>query len=1029
MKHTTTRNMSKPALFAGMKHPGILLTLLCLFLPAITPLHGAEKALPAGNGGVALTERIPLDGGDWLLGLDPKNVGRQEQWFKAPQADAKKAKVPGVIQDVYPDYHGLAWYWRDFTPPANPHAGGRYLLRFGAVDYLADVYVNGILIGSHEGSQESFVLDATPAVKSGGPNRLAVRVLNPANEAIDGISLSNAPLGRRQYPKPVDNAYHTGGIIDSVELLVAPAVRIEDVHVIPDWTTGEVRVRMQLRSALEKPVSGRVRLTMAPAVSGESVAEAGCEREFAAGETRLEMQLRVPHHRLWELNDPYLYRVTASVQVAGSQSMDDRSVRCGFRDFRFENGYFRMNGRRIYPHGGLYTILNYPGAQTVPYDEDLIRRDVLNMKAAGFNIVRMHCGAAIPARQLDVCDEMGLLVCEEHFGAKGPAESPELEKRWDHSVTEVIRRDRNHPSVVIWSLLNEVGKGRLSRRAVESLQFIRELDESRIVLRSSGGFDGDNSIGSWSNPGSAVWEKSALWDLHAYPFFPHSEGDMRAMRTFGNKQGGGGFWGVNEDNLREMQKRGGPVLLSEYGVCGAMDFPRYARNFEQLGLEHTADARNYKAELDWFLSEWKNLRLDQCWARPEDYFQDSHRNLAKHALDDYNTWMSNPNLVGDFTSTQIVDAWYHGCGITSYFREPKPGMLEAFQDMASKVRLCLFVEPINVYRGTKVRLEAVLVNRDALKPGKYPVRIQVVGPNLEPLLDKEVSVEVAETEGKSESPFARLVFDENLAVDSPTGKCRFLATFQRGAAAGGGDVEFYVTDPATAPAVKSEIVLWGEDENVAGWLTKQGLRWHKFDGKPQTAREAILASGKAQAPGGAPVFSELARRIARGSTVVFLDWATLMQPGADGLRWSPLAEHPALQSIPMWYFRADYWAKKHPIFDGLPCGGIMDDRFYRGIFCMISTPRKQPPDEAVCGAIMATGGDGCKAGAAISIDRLGAGRFILNGFRIRDCLGSLPVADRLLRNMLNYASQDTNKPIAELPANFDEQLKAMGYLP
>ena len=852
-------------------------------------LYAAEDAKPIGEAGslptnadtlrargTVLSQRIPLDSPGWRSAVDPKNEGRAMKWCEVPPPGARPARVPGVIQDIFPDYHGVAWHWREFDTPANPHPGGRYLLRFGAVDYLAEAYVNGILVGSHEGSQESFVLDATSAVKCGATNQLAVRVLNPTYEAIDGISLANVPLGRRQYPKPVDNAYHTGGLIGSVELLIAPAVRIEDLQVIPDWKTGEVRIRMQARSTLEKPVSGHIRFTVAPAVGGESVAEGSGEQEVAPGNALVETRLRVPHHRLWELNDPHLYRVTASVQAADSPSRDDRSVRCGFRDFRFENGYFRMNGRRIYPHGGLYTILHYPGAQSVPYDEDLVRRDVLNMKAAGFNIVRIHCGAAVPARQLDLCDEMGLLVCEEHFGAKAPAESPELERRWDHSVTEVIRRDRNHPCVVIWSLLNEVGKGRLSRHVIQSLQFIRELDESRIVLRSSGGFDGDSSIGSWSSPGSRVWEKTDLWDIHAYPFFPHSEGDMRAMRTKGNKQWSGSFWGEQEENVREMQKRGGPVLLSEYGVCGAMDFPRFARNFEQLGLEHTADARNYKAELDWFLSEWKKFRLHQCWARPEDYFQDSHRNLAKHALDDYNTWMSNPNLVGDFTSTQIMDAWNHGCGITSYFREPKPGMLEAFQDMASKVRLCLFVEPINVYRGTKVRLEAVLVNRDALKPGKYPVRLQVAGPNLEPMLDQEISVEIPDTDGKAESPFARLVFDQNLIADSPSGKCRFLATFQRGAAASGGDVEFYVAEPADSPAVKSEIVFWGEDERMAGWLTKQGIRWRKFDGGPQTDREAILASGRAPAPGGAAVFSELARRIARGSSVVFLDWETLI---------------------------------------------------------------------------------------------------------------------------------------------------------
>jgi beta-galactosidase/beta-glucuronidase len=133
--------------------------------------------------------------------------------------------------------------------------------------------------------------------------------------------------------------------------------------------------------------------------------------------------LSIPNHRLWELNDPFLYRVTARVQAAGSVSVDEYSVRCGFRDFRFERDYFRLNGRRIYLHGALYTILQYPISQTTPFDEDLLRRDILNMKMTGFNCIRITCGAALP-RQLDLMDEMGLLACEEHFGAREPADLP-----------------------------------------------------------------------------------------------------------------------------------------------------------------------------------------------------------------------------------------------------------------------------------------------------------------------------------------------------------------------------------------------------------------------------------------------------------------------------------------------------------------------------------------------------------------------------------------------------------------------------
>jgi hypothetical protein len=131
----------------------------------------------------------------------------------------------------------------------------------------------------------------------------------------------------------------------------------------------------------------------------------------------------------------------------------------------------------------------------------------------------------------------------------------------------------------------------------------------------------------------------------------------------------------------------------------------------------------------------------------------------------------------------------------------------------------------------------------------------------------------------------------------------------------------------------------------------------------------------------------------------------------------------------MCYFHSDFWAKKHPIFDGLPCGGIMDYRFYRDILGDQVLCLRQPPHEAVCGAMFACGGDGSRSDLVISVDRLGEGRFIVHSLRIRESLGSHPAAERLLRNMLNYAAQGTDKPIAELPANFDEQLKAMGFIP
>jgi Glycosyl hydrolases family 2, sugar binding domain/Glycosyl hydrolases family 2, TIM barrel domain/Glycosyl hydrolases family 2 len=1000
------------------------------FLYAASCAVALPVALPAASraaqstSGDSHTKIFSLDGSDWLLSLDPGNNGGSRGWTKGPADGATAARVPWVIQDAFPNYHGVAWYWRQFQAPAHAQPGGRYLLRFHAVDYLGEVWVNGTRLGVHEGGEEPFELDATAAIRPDQTNQIAVRVLNPTHELIDGIRLEEVAEGRRDYPVPRDNAYNTGGITGSVELLLAPVVRIEDLYVIPDWKTGEIRIQANIRNAGGSAVRGLAAFQCAPASGAETIVSLASEQHLEPGDNAVQAVLRVPGHRLWELNDPFLYRVTARVQIPGSSAVDERSVRCGFRGFRFENGYFRLNGRRIRLHGALYTVLLYPISQSTPYDEDLLRRDMLNMKTLGFNSIRITCGAALP-RQLDLLDELGLLACEEHFGAREMAPSPLLEERWDRSISGVVKRDRNHPSIVLWSLLNEVKDGRLFRHAVESLPLVRDLDESRIILVGSGRFDNDSRVGSLSNPGSREWELTDLRDVHAYPPFPHSAEDIRQMRS-GNARLA--FMGTFPPTSKNTDEKWQPMLLSEYGVCGAQDYPRFLRHFEQLGEEHAADAALFREKMDAFEVDWKKWRLDECWARPEDYFAESQSVQAKLALNDYNAWMANPALIGDFNSTQITDAWFHGCGITNFFRELKPGMADAFNDMAMPVRWCLFVDRVNAYPGAVLHLDAVLVNHDALKPGIYPVRFQVVGPKASRQLDITIQLEIPNA-GSSEPPFARSVFTHDLVAAGPPGRYRFLATFERGAAAGGGEAEFYVGDKAGMPDVPAEVVLWGGDQKLATWLRDRGFRFRDSLSPAQTAREVIVVSGKAQTAGAPAAFSDLARRIARGSTGIFLTPETLLENAFTGepqpLRWAPLESKmmPQLCHTPNWYFRADPWAKEHPVFAGLPSGGILDYTFYRDIITSTVFRGLEPPVETISGAIQTSGGpDDYDSDLTLAVCKFGAGRVILNSLKIRENLGTIPAAERLLRNLLNYGAQGIEQPIADPPAGFDDYL-------
>ena len=1103
---------------------------------------------------LANAEVISLDGDGWRIATDPKNEGREAKWFTAPREEATPTKVPWIIQDAFPGYHGVAWYWREFDAANNPHADGRYLLRFWAVDYHAEVWLNGKSVGGHEGGETPFVLDLTKAIRPGAKNLLAVRVLNPTHERIDGMVLNETPKQARVIPYSAGAAYNHGGITGSVELLAVPAVRVEDLFAHAEPKTGTISIQATVRNAAKTAARGRVEFTVAPAASGETLRVVVIERELAPGDTTVEAEVKLDQPRLWELNDPFLYRVTAQV------GDNERSVRCGFREFRFENGYFRLNGRRLFLRS-THTCNHFPVGLKLPPDPDMARRDLLDLKVMGFNMIRFIWGGA-ERYQLDLCDEIGLMVYEESFASWGMQDSPKLGERWERSISELIRRDRNHLSVVIWALLNEVRDTPHFRLAAASLPLLRKLDDTRMVFLNSGRWDlagvndevfskldiwhseggrepwatlnpsaqpvetpfkfiwpprqvalhpgphgeysvvrwtvpkadryavaatftglarattdihilhnsrskfdglltiggspntathtselalakGDtldfvvgwgnanygsdstaltatiksatggafdlaaefprekNPAGPWScgwlapgekpntatfrlytesgrktrprfgslaNPGSSQWQ-DVVGDKHTYPRVPHTAGTIQTLRTAGG------------DPL--------PLFLSEYGIGSAVDLWRTTRHFEQLGKTEVEDAQFYRDKLDRYLADWKRWKLDELYARPEDFFADSLRKMAGQRTLGLNAIRSNPNIVG-YSLTGMNDHVSCGEGLTTTFRELKSGTVDAMFEGFAPLRLCLFAEPVNVYRGARVRFEAVLANEDALAPGEYPVRLVVVGPQNQRIFEKTVNVTIAK-----DAPFAVPVFADDVVVNGPSGRYRFLASFERGGAATGGETEFYVADPAEMPPVKTEVVLAGEDATLAKWLTNYGIRSRKLaDGEP-SQHEVILVST------GPPAFEELWRQVQRGATAVFLS-PEVLRKGNESLGWLPLASRGTVSPIRGWLYLKDEWAKRHPIFDDLPSGGLMDYTFYREIIPDTVLVGQDPPTEAVAGAIKAS--QDYSSGLMMAVYKSGAGRFILNTLLIRENLGTNPVAERLLRNLLNYAT-------------------------
>ena len=589
----------------------------------------------------------------------------------------------------------------------------------------------------------------------------------------------------------------------------------------------------------------------------------------------------------------------------------------------------------------------------------------------------------------------------------------------------MIRRDRNHSSVVIWGLLNETFDGPIFRHAVAMLPDVRKLDNSRLVLLGSGRWDGQFNIGSLSNPNSKTWEYllgheaadappskmtrlggycEGAGDAHIYPIVPQP---VKATEI-----------------IRNLGKNSKPVLLSEYGIGSSVDLWRVTRHFEQIGESEAEDAKFYRDKLAKYLADYEKWNLSDIYIRPEDFFAESIRRVAGQRRIGLTAIRSNPQIAGH-NLTGMNDHVMGGEGLTTTFRELKPGTTDALFEELAPLRWCLFAEPRNSYRGSKVKLEVILANEDALKPGDYPALIQVVGPGNQKIYEHKVTITIKAVLNGVEPPLAQPVFSVELPIDSPAGKYHLLATLERGGAPTCGEVEFYVDDQNTMPKIETEVTTWGSDSLLTRWLAENQIKTRPFDAGKQPLREVILVG--ANPPEGKDTistFTSLLQHIVRGSNAIFLDPGVFKQ-GKNKVRFLPLAKKGSLSTIYSWLYLKDEWARQHPIFEGLQAGGIMDHQFYREIIPGSTWIGQDPPKEAVAGSIKSS--LDYESGLMVSVNEFGSGNFILNTLLIRENLGKHPVAERLLRNMVRFAAQDLNKPVEKLPVNFDDKLKEIGY--
>jgi hypothetical protein len=980
----------------------------------------------ASSGAEATGERrtiIPIEHG-WSIATDPDNLGREQSWFDHPSPDARPTPVPSIIQELFPAYHGVVWYWTEFDASANPFADGRTLLRFHAVDYLAEVWLNGMHVGSHEGGETPFVLDVTHALRAGQVNRLAVRVLNPDDRRIEGITLAETAHRNKVVKFSNGALYDFGGILQPVELEFVPSFYASSIFIQPDWQTGEVSLRVTVRSASTGTLAATMHLCVAQD-NGQTVLQGEFKGQLKPGESELQHQFTLRPFRLWDLQTPNLY--TLSLRLASSQADGAFEIAdtFGFRDFRLVNGYFRINGRRVFLRC-THTGNHVPFGQAIPPRgyEDMLRQDLLYAKASGFNTVRFISGMAYPY-QLDLCDELGLMVYQESAASWLLKNSPQLKARYENAVREMILRDRNHPSLVMWGMLNETEEGAVSREAESALPFVRTLDDSRLVLYSSGRFDGRLSTGSASNPGTHAWQYvwgkeepgapqvamdapsgNGIGDFHMYPKVPQNAETNQLMRTLG--QGGK------------------PIFLSEYGIGSMMDVLHEQRMYEQAGIpENAEDFTLVRSMAEHLVADWQRFGMGSAYPYPETLLEESQRKMGRHRLLGFNLIRSNPMICG-FNLTGMLDHALTGEGVWRFWRDWKPGIFDVMRDGWAPVRWCLFADPLHTYADRPITLEAVLANEDAVRAGEYPAHFRVWGASGS-VWSKDALVSIAESHGH-DGPLAVPVMKETVTLQAAAGAYRLVPYISKGIAPPETSWEFYLSDQASLPRLQREVVTLGVTGNVEHWLEQHGVTSVAFARASKSMRQVVVIGDLSPTESTPATWRSLAEMAATGSTLLFLSPRAFSREKDSAARL-PLEKKGRIYEFNDWLYHKECVAKPHAVFEGLDARGILDWYYWGQVLPGYVFDGQDVPDDLMAASFAAgySAPGGYASGVLLGAYKFAAGHFVVNSFRILEHIDSHPAADRLLLNLVEYAGTLAKGPSSPLPADFPSRLQAIGY--
>ncbi len=386
---------------------------------------------------------------DWLF---KKTTDSSTQEITYKDADWRKLSLPhdfAIEGPFKPEYNlrtgGLpifdkAWYRKHFKIDASAK-GKLVTLAFDGIMYNSSVYINGEKVYERPYGYSSFEIDITNYIKYGTENVIAVKV-NPE------------VLSARWYPG--------AGIYRNVWLEIKNQVHVKHwgnyiTTPIIEKDKAKVKVETTVANFKKNPSEKYQIKTNIIDANGAEVATVMSTFNFTASEAKVMQELEVKNPKLWDVESPYLYK-TISTIYENDKPIDTYTEHFGIRTIKYSREGFFLNGRQVKLKG--VCLHNDLGALGSAVNYRATERQLEIMKSMGVNAIRTSHNPASP-EQLDLCDKMGLLVQEEAFDCwkQGKTEN-DYNKYWDkwheQDLRDMIRRDRNRPSIIMWSIGNEI---------------------------------------------------------------------------------------------------------------------------------------------------------------------------------------------------------------------------------------------------------------------------------------------------------------------------------------------------------------------------------------------------------------------------------------------------------------------------------------------------------------------------------------------------------------------------------------------